>query len=222
MAELHGKVGALYYAPAYINRVDISFANDNPDEIATQGGNFTTAGFVQNTKIQVSGSTSNDGEYTIDTGGVATGALTLIGGDELTTEVAGDDVFVQTAPQGTQLLGFRDWSIDDGADIHEKTDFEDGNNNYKTRIAALRDWTATANGFFQDDNLYNFAGSTFLFRFFVRNASDPTGTTAYYYEGLGIIENMPVNTPVDELVTQTLNITGTGTLTFVTRTTAWH
>jgi len=180
-----------------------------------------SGGFTTGMKISVSGSTSNNDEFTIAAGGAAPGVLTLVGGDSLTAEAAGDDVIIKTAPRGTQLLGFRDWSIDDGVDVYESTDFTDGNSGYKTRVAALTDWSATCNGFYQDDTPYNFAGLTYMFRFFIQNAADPTGTTAYYYEGLGIVESTGLVTPVDGLVTQVLNIVGTGSLTLTSRTTAW-
>ncbi len=229
MGELHGKVGAMYYSRAHIADDDISFGNDNPDIISTAGGSFTAAGFLPDMLITVSGSTVNNDDFTIETGGgsVTAGAITLVAGDTLTTEAAGDDVVIFESPRGTQLLGFRGWSFDDGVDIIDKTDFADGATNIKTKIVALKDWSATCESYWLDDTLYDLTVNAthvtgkYVFRFFVRNAADPTGTTAYYYEGLGIVANEPVNVPADELVARQLNIVGTGALTFVTRTTAW-
>ena len=65
-----------------------TFADANPDTITRTAGSFVTDGFLAGMTVEVSGSTSNDGTYTIDTGGVAALALTLIAGDALVGEVA--------------------------------------------------------------------------------------------------------------------------------------
>lgn len=71
---------------------DIAFNDTNPDTITSTTTNFVTAGFVAGDGITVSGSTSNDGTYTIAT--VAATTITLIAGDTLTTEAAGASVTI--------------------------------------------------------------------------------------------------------------------------------
>lgn len=66
----------------------ISFADTDPDTILDSGSGFLDAGFVKGV-ITVTNSVSNDGNWTIDDGGVAAGALTLVIGDALTPEGAG-------------------------------------------------------------------------------------------------------------------------------------
>ncbi len=68
----------------------IAFVDSNPDTLTDSGNGFLTAGFIANQNITVSGSTSNDGTYKIDT--VAAGTITLTAGASLTAEAAGDTV----------------------------------------------------------------------------------------------------------------------------------
>lgn len=79
---------------AAITAITISFADTNPDTILDSGSGFEDAGFKEDGVITVSGSASNDGTYTIASGGVAAGALTLVGGDSLTPEAAGELVTI--------------------------------------------------------------------------------------------------------------------------------
>lgn len=70
----------------------ISFADADPDTIDDSGNGLVNAGFIAGGYVQVSGSTSNDGIYLVDT--VAAGTLTLAEAETLTTEVAGDTVTI--------------------------------------------------------------------------------------------------------------------------------
>lgn len=75
-----------------ITATTISFADTDPDEIRDSGNGFIDAGFVAGVTITVSGSTSNDGTYTVAS--VAAGVLVLVGGDSLSTEAAGATVTI--------------------------------------------------------------------------------------------------------------------------------
>ena len=71
------------------------------DTITDSASGFLVAGFQSGDLITVSGSTSNDGTYTIDT--VAAGTITLLRRDDLATEVAGATVKIvasKTVPDG--------------------------------------------------------------------------------------------------------------------------
>ena len=70
------------------NQTTIAYNDANPDTITDSGNGFVNAGFVAGDVISVTGSTSNDGGYTIST--VVAGTITLVTGDALTTEAAGD------------------------------------------------------------------------------------------------------------------------------------
>ncbi|GAG89703.1 unnamed protein product, partial [marine sediment metagenome] len=82
----------------YISVDTIKFDDNeaDADTITDSGDGFVTAGFVPGDKITITGSTSNDGDYTIgseDTD-VTAGVLTLIATDELTTEDLADNVVI--------------------------------------------------------------------------------------------------------------------------------
>jgi hypothetical protein len=82
-------------ADARISASTLAFTDNNPDTITDSNSGFVDAGFVAGMKIVVSGSTSNNGTYTVDT--VAAGTLTLSTDDSLTVEAAGEDVIVAGA-----------------------------------------------------------------------------------------------------------------------------
>ena len=91
-----------------INAITIAF-NDNgasPDTITDSGNGFLTAGFVVGDKITVSGSTSNDGDYTIAE--IVAGTITLVSTDELTTEVAGDSVTIVANCENWETVNYND------------------------------------------------------------------------------------------------------------------
>jgi len=77
---------------AVVSNSFIDFADSNPDEIFSQLNDFITAGFNPDDQISVSGSTSNDGTYTIAE--VFAGRLVLIGSDALVNESAGSAVTI--------------------------------------------------------------------------------------------------------------------------------
>lgn len=76
----------------------IAFNDNSPDAdtITDSASGFLVAGFQAGDQITVSGSTSNDGTYTIAS--VTAGTITLLGRNSLTTEAAGDTVKI-TAPK---------------------------------------------------------------------------------------------------------------------------
>ena len=73
-------------------RTDISFSDTNQRTISTGGGDFVADGFEAGQKIRVSGSTSNDGIYTIDS--VTTSTITMIAGDTLVAESEGASITI--------------------------------------------------------------------------------------------------------------------------------
>jgi len=75
-----------------LSNTTIAFADTNPDTITRVGGSFVTDGFAIGDQIYVSGSTSNDGYYTL--AAVAPLTLTLVNADALTNEAAGASVTI--------------------------------------------------------------------------------------------------------------------------------
>ena len=83
-----------------INGTDIAFVDGGvgEDTITQVAAGFVAAGLVVGDIITVSGSTSNDGDYTLT--GIVAGTLNVATGS-LTEEVAGDDVTISCTGQGT-------------------------------------------------------------------------------------------------------------------------
>ncbi|MBW2310538.1 MAG: Ig-like domain-containing protein [Deltaproteobacteria bacterium] len=74
----------------------IAFGDNNPDTITrADGGSFTADGFSDGNQIKVSGSTSNDGFYTVQT--ATDDKLTLVASDSLVDEAAGASVTITYA-----------------------------------------------------------------------------------------------------------------------------
>lgn len=211
MAKQHGKTGALFFTPT-ITAITIAFTDDDPDTITDSGSGFVDAGFKPGDLITVSGSTSNDGNYTIDTGGVAAGVLTLVIGDSLTGEIAGDNVTVFAALPGQQIAAFFGISIDDGVELVDVTDFEAGALGFRKYQAGLRDWTGAAEGFWLTDDFRNFMiGQELTIQFFILYDDDPNIDTVHLWQGKAIVSGIPVDADVSDVVHENLTFEGTGT-----------
>lgn len=76
----------------YYNAITIAFVDSGPDTITDSANLFLTKMIKPGSKIRISGSTSNDGVYTVDS--VVAGTITLIASDELVAEIAGDSVVI--------------------------------------------------------------------------------------------------------------------------------
>ena len=88
------KLAANALVASSITATTIAFVDSNPDTITDTGNGFISGGFVNGGTIRVSGSTSNDGFYTIDT--VTAGTITLVSVNSLTTESAGASVTINS------------------------------------------------------------------------------------------------------------------------------
>jgi len=82
--------------PGTVTSTKIAFNDDNPDTITATGIDFTQT-FSDGDQIKVSGSTSNNGFYTVQTVAVAGDKLTLVASDSLTDENAGASVTIAYA-----------------------------------------------------------------------------------------------------------------------------
>jgi hypothetical protein len=85
----------------YLSGTTYAFVNGGAakDSITDSANGFVTAGFSVGDDIIVSGSTSNDGQYTVSD--VEAGVLTLTADDELTNEDAGDTVVIRKLNTGS-------------------------------------------------------------------------------------------------------------------------
>lgn len=222
MAELHGKTGAVYAATSIIRGTGISFAAINT--ISDSGNGFVTAGFVQGQKIIVVGSTNNDHTFTITTGGVAAGSLTVSATpDAVEDESAGALITIYQAPAGVAVAGCTEWSADTTCAVHDVTTFEDAGQ--RSFLAGLKGWSGTARRFWQasDDRWGGSGLATFQWiRLFEKYVASPSaGDPAYFHEGLAIVTAINMTAPSGDVIGQNLTFQGVGALTFTTQTSSW-
>jgi len=218
--EIAGKLGAVYWRPRLLEKITISFVDSNADTILDSASGFVTAGFVAGNVYTVSGSTVNDGNYTVDT--VLAGTLTLDSGATLTAEAAGDTVTITAALPGVVLTQFYNWSLTTSVDVQDVTDY--ANSGIAHYIPGIQRWTATAEKFWNTSevNEQTWKATDKFIRFFMEYNATPTVTTVYYLEGTGLVDGLVINAPVDAVVTQSMTLTGNGALPVgITRTTAW-
>ncbi len=219
MAHISGHVGDIRWRPIVSESITISFADTGPDTILDSGDGFVTAGIAAGFLYTVSGSGANDGNYTVDS--VLAGTLTLASAATLTAEGAGATVTIIAALPGVQLGGFFTWTLDYTGEALDTTDFNDSG--WRTFIPGIKGFTATCEKFWTTaENENAWLATTKLVRFFERYDATPSITNAYYHEGSLVITGISPVVSVDGgPVTQTMTMTGTGALTFNTRTTPW-
>lgn len=210
MAKKHAKTGALYFTPI-ITAITIAFNETaTPDTITDTGTGFVTAGFKAGDLITVSGSTSNDGNYTIVT--VAAGTLTLGNGVLALDEIAGDNVTIFVALPGQLVAGFYGWSFGDVIDVVDVTDFVDGAAGFRKYITGLEDWTGDASGYWLTDDFHHYMiGQEFTVQFFQVYNAAPNVTTVHLLRGKAIVSGIDVDSDVNDAIHENLTFQGTGT-----------
>ena len=210
MAKKHGKTGALYWTPS-MTATTIAFVDGGAgaDTITDSGSGFLTAGYKATDLITVSGSTSNDGDYTIVS--LVAGTITLATG-VLTAEGAGDNVTIFGALPGQLIAGFFGWSFTDFIDVVEVTDFVDGAAGFKKYLAGLEDWTGEASGFWLTDDFHHFMiGTEMTVQFNIVYDAAPNVTTVHLWQGRSIVTGIPVDSDVNDVIHENLSFQGTGT-----------
>lgn len=218
MSEVHGKTAAMYWMPT-MTVTTIAFVDSDPDTITDSGNGFEDAGFKAGDLVTISGSTSNDGTYLIDT--VAAGTLTLDAGASLTAEVAGDTVTAIVPLPGQVMVQFYGVELIMNDRLIDITHYEDAG--VAEYLSGITDWLIRARAFWSTtDNQNAWLGAAEkTVRMFLRYDSDPTATTCWYWEGTGLTRIQGVNAANSDAVRRNIELQGTGSATFTTRTTAW-
>lgn len=104
-------------------------------------------------------------------------------------------------------VGDSAFSIDDGIDTPEVTDFADGAAGFKKFIAGLRDWTATVTGVWDDTPNTAAVGdeSTLTLQL--------SGAGNLKFAGNAILQRQTVVSAVNDVITHEWTFQGNGTLT---------
>ena len=218
MSEVAGYEGAVYYRHGYFSGT-VSFADASPSADTITASSLSSAGFAASDTIEVTGTTSNDGNYTIAS--ISASVITLSASDTLTSQASVASTVIQTLP-GTQLGGFHNWTVTYDAGLYETTAFEDAGT--RTYISGYKGWSATADKYYLTSSskaTWVTSGSTIKVRFFINYESSPSSTAAHYLEGSAVVVGYDTTTPIDGAITQSMRLQGKGALSFVTRSTAW-
>lgn len=154
---------AKMYEAAYIKAKTIAAVNSNPDTYTDSGNGFVVAGFADDDEITVSGFTTggNNGSKTIAT--VAAGTITLVGGDTLTDESAGDEVIIYKDAPGTLRAGIAQWTVNQTASVEDVTSYDD-----MVSATITADTIAFVDGGGSDDTITD-SGNGFVSAGFVAN-----------------------------------------------------
>jgi len=188
-----------------VTGIDIAFVDGgvDPDTITSIAGAF--GDFAIGDIIIISGSTSNDGTYTLT--GAAAGTLTVATG-LLDAEAAGETVIIQTTSFVGQVAGFFSWSVNNISDVLETTDYSDVG--IRTYIAALKGWEGSAERHWLTEENLDWIGEQLIIKFYVDNDSSPT----LRYEGWVIVNSHSVTSAVDSLVSESLGFQGDSILSY--------
>jgi hypothetical protein len=104
-----------------------------------------------------------------------------------------------------QAGGFFNWSIDGDADDAEATTFESGG--WKEYKRALIGWSGSAEAYWGDTQFYDSLGKTVVVKLYI-----DAGPAQDCLEGFAIINGEGIENPVDGLVQESIDFTGTGPL----------
>lgn len=228
MAIITGINGAVYHFAELTKTAvggDIVYA---PNAIISSAINFKTTGFEAGHFLTITNSSTtaggdNNGYWTVSA--VTTGAV----GSQMTivqTLSTGTDTGTPTIAEkepGIEKMGFYNWTLNYTNEIYDATNFYDSSGG-RTYVAGITDWNATAEKYFLSTggNLEDWIGDTVKIRFFMKYVSTPTtANTAQYFEGDAIVRGISQATPVDALITSTLNFQGISALTETIRARAW-
>ena len=119
---------------------------------------------------------------------------------------AGDTVTVSgQALTLAQAGGFFNWSVDGDADDADATTF--ASQGWKEFARTLKGWSGSAEAYWGDTRFFKSLGKTVVLKLFI-----DTGPSQSCLEGFAIINGDGIENPVDGLVQESIDFTGTGPL----------
>jgi hypothetical protein len=141
---------------------------------------------------------------------VVTSGFTLehAGGFVVFDTALGADDTVAVSGKALTLIqagGFFNWSVDGDADDAEATTF--ASQGWKEFKRVLVGWSGSAEAYWGDEQFFDSLGKTVVLKLFV-----DAGEAQDCLEGFAIINGDGIENPVDGLVQETVDFTGTGPL----------
>lgn len=107
-----------------------------------------------------------------------------------------------------QFGGGFNWSIDNAMETTEATTFE--SEGFKEFVALLKEWSGSLDCYWISHDMAKLQGERIVTVFYVVDSA--TGGRTERYEGFAILSGLSIDSPVDALVEQSIDLQGDGTL----------
>jgi len=104
-----------------------------------------------------------------------------------------------------QAGGFFNWSVDGDGEDAEATTFQ--SQGWKEFVRTLKGWSGSAEAYWGDRQFFDSLGQTIVVKLFV-----DSGPSQSCLEGFAVVNGDGIEGPVDGLVQETIDFTGTGPL----------
>lgn len=224
MAIITGINGAVYHFAGLTNTAGEGDITYGPNAIISptidwQSTGYEAGHFLTITNSSTTAGGDNNGYWTVSA--VSSGTMTI--SETMSTGCDTGTPTIAEKEPGIEKAGFFNWTLDYKNEIFDATNFKESSGG-RSYIAAITDWNASAEKYFLSTggNLEDWLGDTVKIRLFTKYVQNPetTNTAAYWY-GDAIMNGINQNTPVDALITSTLNFQGIGALAHTVRATAW-
>jgi hypothetical protein len=197
-----GKVGAVYVSD--VNTAPVSFSDEACSAVDAEMKRYQIDDvdlryWDPNTPVlvEVNGSPILTGFTLEHAGGFVVFENALDAEDEVT--VSGKALTL------IQAGGFFNWSIDADGEDADATTFKSGG--WKEFKRTLKGWSGSAEAYWGDTQFYDSLGQTVVVKLFI-----DSGPAQDCLEGFAIINGDGIENPVDGLVQETIDFTGTGPL----------
>ena len=104
-----------------------------------------------------------------------------------------------------QAGGFFNWSVDGDGDDEDATTFKSGG--WKEFVRCLKGWSGSAEAYWGDTRFFDSLGKVIVVKLFI-----DAGPAQDCLEGFAIVSREGIEVPVEGLVQETVDFTGTGPL----------
>lgn len=224
MGIISGINGAVYHFAELSNTAAVNDINYGPHAIVSSAIDFQSTGyeaghFITITNSSATTANNNNGYWTVSA--VSSGTMTIV--QTLSTGTDTGTPTIAEKEPGIEKMGFYNWTINYNVEEYDASNFKESSGG-RSYISGISDWTASADKYFLSTggNLLDWMGDTVKVRFFNQYVANPgTTNTAQYLQGDTKVLGINFNSPVDALITSTLNFRGAGALTPVIRATPW-